>query len=106
MAITKAGAKKTLLGASALPSTTAVAKVMTNEDAQEEMNRQNVFRLVYIRAKKGMAKESTDKAVTNIMNTVLRHADGFRLKKVDEYQLHQLVNAVMEGAKRPDLIEI
>ena len=53
-----------------------------------------------------MSREITDRAGTSITNPVLRHADGVRFKKVDEYQLYQLIDAIIEGAERPDPIEI
>ena len=82
------------------------AEITSNEDAQEEANRQNVFRLACIGAKESMAKEITNRVGKSITNPVLRHPDGIRMKKVDEYQLHELLKVVLEGAARPDPIEI
>ena len=53
-----------------------------------------------------MAKEITARVGKSVTNPILRNADVVRLKKVDEYHLHQLVAAMMEGAERPDPIEI
>ena len=64
-------------------SSTEVPQITTNEDAQEEANRQNAFRLASIGAKEQMAAEITAKVGESITNPVLRHADGVRLKKVD-----------------------
>ena len=61
-------------------STTA-AKITTNEDDQEEVNRQNVFRLACIGAKEGMAKEITARVGTSIKNPILRHPDDVWMKK-------------------------
>ena len=104
--ITKADVKKALLEAAALVSSATAAKITTNEDAQEEANRQNVFRLASSGVKEGMAREITARVGVSITNPILRHPDGVRMKKVDEYLLHELVAAVMEGAKRPSPIEI
>ena len=106
VAITRADAKKASLEAAALVSSATAAEITTNEDAQEEVNRQNVFRLACIGAKEGMAKGITARVGTSITNPILRHPDGVRMKKVDEYLLHQLVEAVMEGTERPSPIEI
>ena len=48
--------KAASIAAAALISTTAVPHISTNEDAQEEANRQNVFRLACVGAKEQMAK--------------------------------------------------
>ena len=109
VAIRAAEVKAASVAAAAVISTTgfvAVPHIQTNEDAQEEANRQNVFRLACVGAKEQMAKEITAKVGANITNPVLRHADGVQFKKVDEYKLHQLVTAVMEGAEQPDPIAI
>ena len=106
VAITRADVKKASLEAARLVSSSTAAEITTNEDAQEEANRQNVFRLASIGVKEGMAKEITARVGTSITNPILRHPDGVRMKKVDEYLLHQLVAAVMEGAERPSPIEI
>jgi phosphotransferase system HPr-like phosphotransfer protein len=106
VAITRADVKKASLAAAALVSSTTAAEITTNEDAQEEANRQNVFRLASIGVKEGMAREITARVGASITNPILRHPDGVRMKKVDEYLLHELVAAVMEGAERPSPIEI
>ena len=41
-----------------------------------------------------------------IANPVLWTADGSDFRGVDEYQLHQLYKAIMEGADRPELTNI
>ena len=106
VAITRADIKKASKDAAALVSSREVAEITKNEDAQEEANRQNVFRLTSIGVKEGMAKEITARVGTAITNPILRHPDGIRMKKVDKYLLHQLVEAVMEGAERPSPVEI
>ena len=53
-----------------------------------------------------MAKEITARVGKSVTKPILRNADRVRFKKVDEYHLHQLVAAVMEGAERPDPMEI
>ena len=53
-----------------------------------------------------MAKEIAALVGDNITNLILTHTDRAQLKKVDEFQLHQLVTVVMKGAERPNLIAI
>ena len=105
VAITRADVKRQSI-ADAPGGDATKAEITSNEDAQEEANRQNVFRLACIGAKESMAKEITARVGNSITNTILRHPDGIRMKKVDEYQLHELIAAVREGAARPDPIEI
>ena len=86
VAIRASEVKAASIAAAALISTTgfvAVPHISTNEDAQEEANKQNVFQLACVGAKEQMAKEITAKVGANITNPVLRHADGVRFKKVD-----------------------
>ena len=79
-----------------LVSLTTAATITMNTDAQEEANRQHVFRLACISAQERMAKNITARMGTGIMNPILCHPDGVRMKKVDEYLLHQLMEAVMD----------
>ena len=92
--------------AAALISTAEAAQAATSKDAQEEAIRHNAFRLNVAGTKEQMVKEITAVAGTNTTNLILRHADGVGFKKVDKHPLHQLVAAVMEGAKRPDPVAI
>ena len=83
VAIRAAEVKAASISAAALISTTgfvAVPHISTNEDAQEEANRQNFFRLACVGAKEQMAQEITAKVGANITNPVLRHADGVQYK--------------------------
>ena len=106
VAITRADVKRAPREAAARIGPREVPDITTNEDAQEEANCQNVFRLASIGVKEGMAKEITARFGTAITNPILQHPDGIQMKKVDECLLHQLVEAVMEGAERPSTIEI
>ena len=72
----------------------------------DHSNPTQIDRLVGIGAKEGMAREIMDRTGTNIANPVLHHADGVRFKKVDKYQLRQLIDAIMEDAERPDPVKI
>ena len=105
VAITRADVKRQSI-ADAPGGDASKAEITSNEDAQEEANRQNVFRLACIGAKESIAKDITNRVGKSITNPVLRHPDGIRMKKVDEYQLHELLKVVLEGAARPDPIEI
>ena len=106
VATTKTNMKKTSLEVAVLMSSATVANVVAHTYTQEEVNRQNVFRLAYIRVKESMAWEITDSTVINITNLIDRHPDGVRFRKVNKYQMYQLIGTIKEGPKRPDPIKI
>ena len=95
VSVTKADVKAASIAAAAANRGNAAPEITTNEDAQEEANRQNVFRLAVVGAKEQMAKEITARVGKSVTNPILGNTDGIRFKKVDEYHLHQLVAAVM-----------
>ena len=76
-------------------------EIATNSDAQEEAGRQNTYQLAAIRVKEGVAGGITKIVRKDITNPILRTSDGISFKSVDDYQLHQLINAITEGAERP-----
>ena len=78
----------------------------TNTDAQEEADRLNSYRLSAIGVKEGTAAAITKIVGKDITNPILRSADGTSFKSVDEYQLHQLITAITEGAERPEATTI
>ena len=106
VAVTKADVKAASIAAAAALGGNAAPEITTNEDTQEKANRQNIFRLAVVSVKEQMAKEITAWVGKSVTNPIIRNADGVRFKKVDEYHLHQIFAAVMEGAERPDPIEI
>jgi ElaB/YqjD/DUF883 family membrane-anchored ribosome-binding protein len=81
---------------------TVAPEITTNADAHEEAHRQNEFRLAAIGIKEAIAKGITSLVGEAITNPILRTADGSDFKNVDEYQLHQLITAITEGAERPE----
>ena len=89
-----------------ISGTTAQPEIATNSDAQEEADRQNTYRLAAIGVKEGVAEGITKIVGKDITNRILRTSDGISFKSVDNYQLHQLVTAITEGAKRPEATTI
>ena len=82
-------------------STNTVApETMSNNDAQEEADRINMFRLAAIGAKEGAAAGTSKAVGTDITNTTLCTTDGQDFKTVDKYTLYALMRAVIEGAER------
>ena len=86
--------------------TTVQPEIVTNSDAQEEADRQNTYRLAAIGVKEGVAAGITKIVGKDITNPILRTSDGISFKSVDQYQLHQLVTTITEGAERPEATTI
>jgi hypothetical protein len=82
--------------------TTVQPEIATNSNAQEEADRQNTYRLAAIGVKEGVAAGIPKIVRKDITNLILRTTDGIIFKLVDEYQLHQLITAITEGAERPE----
>ena len=82
--------------------TTVQPEIATNSDAQEVADRQNIYRLAVIGVKEGVAAGITKIIGKDITILILRTTHGISFKSVDEYQLHQLVTAITEGAERPE----
>ena len=76
-------------------------EITTNSDAQEEADRQNLFRLAAIGYKEGIAAGITALIGKDKTNNILRSTDGRDFKSVDQYHLHQLIAAIRDGAVRP-----
>jgi len=86
--------------------TTVQPEIATNSNTQEEADRQKTYRLAEIGVKKGVAAGITKIIGNDITNPILHTTDGISFKSVDEYQLHQLVTAITEGAERPEATTI
>ena len=59
-----------------------------------------------IGVKEAVAEGITALVGEGITNPVLWTADGRNFRGVDEYQLHQLYTAIMEGSDRPEATNI
>jgi len=82
--------------------TTVQPEIATNSNTQDEVDRQNTYRMAAIGVKEGVAVGITKIVGTDITNPILRTSDGISFKSVDEYQLHQLVTTITEGAESPE----
>jgi len=81
-------------------------EIAMNSDAQEEADRQNTYQLAAIGVKEGVAAGITKIVGKDITNPILRTSDSTSFKSVDEYQLHQRVTTITEGAERPEATTI
>lgn len=109
IAIKKSDVKQQSIAEAAANSTTSntlAPEITSNTDAQEEADRQNTARLAAIGVKEAIAAGITAIVGDHITNPILRTADGTDFKTVDEYELHQLLTAIKEGAERPSAAAI
>jgi hypothetical protein len=75
-----------------LPTITAHA------DAQDEADRINMVNQAVIGAKEGAMEAITEKVGSDITDAILRTADVTNYRSIDDYELHNLVNAAIQGA--------
>ena len=85
---------------------TVEIEIANNSDAQDKANCQNVFRLAAIGINEGIAEGITKIVRRGITNPILRTKDNSNLKLVDQFQIHQLFTAIIEGLERPDSTNI
>jgi hypothetical protein len=78
----------------------------TQAEAQEEADRTNYAIQATIGAKEGVAEAITEKVGTDVTDIVLRNANGTDYKNVDEWQLSDVIEAVLAGAIRPNLPDV
>ena len=88
--------------AEASTSSITVAPEIGKYNAHKEADRQNTFRLAVIGVKEAVMEGITALVGEAITNPVLRTADGSDFCRVDNYELHQLYTAIMEGAALPE----
>jgi hypothetical protein len=99
--------RKDVLEDSKDTAVTFLPEITTNRDTQEEADRINTYCLAAISVKERVAAGVTKivgKDITN--NPILRTLDAISSKWVDDYQLHQLITAIREGAERPEATTI
>ena len=106
--VTKAAVLKASRDKAATASTSSItfAPEIGKDDAREEADRQNTFCHAVIGMKEAVAEGITALIGEAITNSVLWAADGSEFRGVDEYELHQLYTAIMEGAARPEATNI
>lgn len=75
--------------------------ITTRPEAQEEADCLNQIYQAVIGAKEGATKAITELIGSDITNAILHTADGRTVKGIDQYHLHELKDAVIQGANRP-----
>ena len=81
--------------------TTVEPDITDRADAIDEANRINANKQAIIGAKLGATEAIVAAAGKAVTDSVLRLSDGSDYKSVDDYQLKDLMEAVMLGASRP-----
>ena len=59
-----------------------------------------------IGAKEGVAAAITSNVGNDVTHTILKTADGLDYKGIDDYQIKDLLNAVIQGTDRPSTTNI
>ena len=109
VAIKKSDVKRQSISEAQAESSTiniAAPEITTNADAQDEADRQNTARLAEIGVKEAIAAAIASMVGAQITNPILCTTDGLNFRTVNEYELHQLLNAVKGGAERPSATAI
>ena len=75
--------------------------IVTRSDAQEEADRKNQYHQSVIGVKEGVTEALVAAAGTDITDQVLRDVDGNGNKSIDDYFIHEILDAIIAGANRP-----
>ncbi len=98
-------AKEAAAKESKVTGTTVTPEFTLCSEAQEEVDRCNVAAQAKIGAKEGVVEALTAPVGTNITNSVLCTSDG-DFKSVDEYTVHEVMQAAYENADCPPMIDV
>ena len=69
---------------------------------QDEADRLNLINQAVIGAKEGTVEAITAKVGSNITDAVLHTADGSDFESIDDWQLEEVITAIVQGADRPN----
>jgi hypothetical protein len=75
-------------------------------DAQGKADWLNLINQAVIRAKEGTAKAITVKVGTDVTDAVLKNADGSDFKSIDDWQLKDVLAAIVQGADHPNTANV
>ena len=80
--------------------TTIAPAITTRSDAQDEADRLNLIHQAVIGAKEGAAEAISMKVGTDVTNSILKSADGNDFFSIDDYQLKDVITAVLQAIGR------
>ena len=86
--------------------TTATPAITSHSDAQDEADRRNHYHQAVIGVKEGVKEAIVLKVGTDVTDPVLRDVNGQDYKGIDDFTLHQLKEAVIAGADRPNTPDV
>jgi hypothetical protein len=98
-------AKEAAAKESKATGTTVTPAFTLCSEAQEEVDRCNIAAQAMIGAKEGIVEALTALVGTNITDSVLHTSDG-NFKSVDEYTVHEVMQAAYENADRPPMTDV
>ena len=98
---TAASVLKALKDAAAAAGANVLPEIADRKDAHDEANAQNLYKLSVLGAKEGAAEGLTTLLGRAITDVILNDVGTGLKKKVDDYQLSDLVKAVVDSASRP-----
>jgi len=75
-------------------------------DAQDEADRINMVNQAVIGAREGAMEAITKKVGSDLTNAILRTADNTNYRSIEDYELHDLVNAAIQGADQPNTSDV
>ena len=70
------------------------------------MRNTNLVSQAVISAKEGIAEAITAKVGTDITNAVLKNSDGSDHRSIDDYQLADVLVAIMQRADQPNTADV
>lgn len=83
-------------------NTVRLPEINTRSDAQEEADRLNqYYQAAILGVKEGTTEAWLEIVEHDVLDPVLREADGSRTKGIDDYRLSDLAKATISGANQP-----
>ena len=76
-------------------------EITTRAEAQEEADRRNQYCQAVIGVKEGVTEAFIEAVGSDATDAVLKDADGSSDKSIDDYKIHELIDAIISGANRP-----
>jgi hypothetical protein len=99
-------AKHIAIAASTTSGTTIPPAIDMRSDAQDEADRLNLINQAVIGAKEGTDEAITKKVGTDVTDAILKTADGSNFKSIDDWQLEDVLAAIIQGADRSNTADV
>ena len=112
MIINQAKKDATKTAAKAKKSTTASTdsdddtKIITREEAKREAERQNIANQTIVGTKVGIVDVMKRLIGSDILDIVIKIADGSRDKSIDDFKLHEVFQLAFDNSVRPEVDDV